>query len=252
MMKRTLMPFLSQFLGDRRSDTRRIFDHPQAHARYTGITCDSGNGDSFQFLFSNHMGPAPVVQAAANLQRDFKPGRDLNTSSMQDSGPDHCILQHLVVADPVQQASLWNHSWIGRKHAVHVGEDLTLAGSQGSSYGCASRIRTPAAQGRDFMVIGDPLKARHNDDLALVQMTMEPIRIDPSDSSPGEVAICPNTALSSGQGNGLRTNFVESHGQEGTGNLFSRGQQQIQLPRPGSLSDFLCQSDQLVGGLSHG
>ena len=71
---------------------------------------------------------------------------------------------------------------IGCVDAVHVGVDFAGFGLQHRGQGHGRGVAAAAPEGRNVVRIVDPLKARRNDDIALIQCLANPFGRDRADA----------------------------------------------------------------------
>ena len=168
--------------------------------------------------------------------------------------------EHLVVADPVDLASLGHDARVGRVDAVHVGIDLAadleraVAGPpvagvvlHDGGEGNGSRVGATSTQGRDVEVLVHALEPGDDDDLTFLESAAHAFRADALDAGLGVRPVGDDADLRPGEADGALAECVDRHREERDRLLFARGEEHVHLAGGRGLADLLGQLDQFVG-----
>ena len=142
---------------------------------------------------------------------------------------------------------------VGRIDAADVGEDLATAGVEGDREGDRGRVRSTAAQRGDLVLAGAlALEARHDDDLAGLDLGADPARLDTGDPRPSVAAVRGDAGLRPAQADGRDAEAVQGHRQQGRGLVLAGREQDVELTGVGLVGDGGRKAEQLVGRVAHG
>src|SRR5215213_3454466 len=140
---------------------------------------------------------------------------------------------------------------VGGVDAVYVRKDLTAFGPERRRERHGRRVRPAASERHDVPKGVDPLKARDDGDLSLVEQAPQAVRLNPRDY-PGAVAACDlHAGLQARQRGGGDAPVVQRHSQERDGLKFSRREKLVDLTRRRVAADLPGEPEQPVGLLAH-
>ena len=95
------------------------------------------------------------------------------------------------------------------------------------------------------------LEARHDDDLARLELGTDAARLDAGDPGAAVATVGGDAGLRTGQADGRHAETVERHRQEGRALVLPGREQDVELARVGLRGDRRRQAEQLVGGVAH-
>ncbi len=154
----------------------------------------------------------------------------LDRAGLEHFGPERGKLEHLLERDLVQPLGPMNHPGVARVDAVHISVNIAPVGlKRGRKRDCA-RIRTAAAERRDTVVRGYPLKAGHDRHLTLLQAFVESARLDGNDACRAMHRRGSNRNLPAKPGTGRNPDCRERHRQQPCRDLLARGNHGIVFP----------------------
>ena len=171
---------------------------------------------------------------------------------MQDLGAQRGELQHFLEGHGLHAPRLGHHARVGGVDPVDVGVDLALVRLQRRGQSHGRRVRAAPAQGRDVAVGIDALKARHDHDLARLEVGQDRLRVDAVDEGLRVRRVGVNADLPAHAAARLQALGLQRHGQQPDRHLLARGDHHVVLARVGKLLHLLGQGHQLVGLAAHG
>ena len=142
--------------------------------------------------------------------------------------------------------------WVCGVNALDIREDLAGVGLDGSGDGDRGQVGRSPAEGCDVHVIGDALEAGDDHNATLFQLTPDAARIDRGDPGLAVPRVRANARLCATEADGVESERLKGHGNEGATHLLARRQQRVQLPRLGPPGYLAGQLDELVGSIAHG
>ncbi len=141
---------------------------------------------------------------------------------------------------------------IGRQHAVDVGADLADRRIQRRSHGRPGDVPAAAAERRHFVVRGDALEARNDDDLALAELLDDAGGVDRLNAGAVERSVRADVALRAGQRDRRHSFVLQCQRQGRHSDLLARRQQQVVVAAVRIFRYLPRERDELIGGLAHG
>jgi hypothetical protein len=105
----------------------------------------------------------------------------LDGARLQDLRPGRRELEHLVVADRRDPASIRHDTRVRRVHPVDVRVDLADVGTHGSRHRDGGQIGCAASERRDLVLRRETLEPGEHDDVAGVERLQDPLGPDLDD-----------------------------------------------------------------------
>ena len=141
---------------------------------------------------------------------------------------------------------------VGRVHAVDVRINLAEVGLDGGGQGHSRRVGAAAAQRGDLTGGVHALEARHNDDVALVEVALDAVHAhDAVDLGAGMRGVRHDAHLRARVAHGRHAQGLDGHGEHGNRDLLAGGQEHVHLTCRRVGVDGMGQVEQVVGVVSH-
>ena len=174
---------------------------------------------------------------------------------LNNSSTDRGELQHFLRADLRKPSCVRNDPRIGRMNPVDVGVDLastagTASFQRGRKCHC-SRIRSAAANRRDFTDWRNPLKSSHHRDAAFIDQVVETSGLDRENSGPTVRLVGTNSRFTAAKRNCRNASVLEGDRHHGGAGKFAGGQKQIQRAGIRIRAQRMGEFDQLISRLPH-
>ena len=118
---------------------------------------------------------------------------------MHDLGAEAGQFEHLIIGNLLELARAGNDARIRRINSIHVRINLAKIGLERGGHGNGGQVRTTASQGGDLPFHGLALKARDNDDVAIIKQRMNLLGRDVLNLGFGMDAVRNDAGLSAGQ-----------------------------------------------------
>ena len=138
-------------------------------------------------------------------------------------------LQHFVIGDSVQLTRIRHDTRVSGINAVHIRIDLAQVRAQHRRNRNRSRIRTAAAEGSHVAHLVDALKACHDADLSIIQLSAQALCRHALDPRIRIVAVGFQADLPAGQRNHGKAELLDRHGEQRHGNHLTGVQQDVHL-----------------------
>lgn len=164
---------------------------------------DASDDDVFHvggFFF--HNGSGIVVEAGSNFKGDAEFFGEFNGSALHNFGARAGEFKHFVIRDFLDFFGLRKDAGVGGVNAVDVGVDLAKVGADGGGDGDGGKVGSAAAECGEASVLGLPLEAGDDDDVAGVEELVDLFGGDVLDSGFGVDAVGLNASLGAGKGDG--------------------------------------------------
>ena len=169
---------------------------------------------------------------------------------MEHAGPLRRQLQHFIIGDLVQMSGVGHDSGVRSVNTVHIRVDLAQFGPECRRQRHSAGVAAAPAQGRNIPGPIHSLKARDQYDPVLIQLRLDPLRIDPLDPGVPVDGGGLDPHLPGGQGHAGQAHGFQRHGTQGYGDLLACGQQHIHFPLGGMGIDLLRLGNEVIRGVS--
>src|SRR5581483_3635636 len=123
-----------------------------------------------------------IGEARADVNRNVELLAELDRSAVHDAGAKAGQLEHFVVADAGDAASLGHDARVGGVNAIDVRVNLAGVGAEDGCQSDGGSIAAAAAERGDVEVVVDALKAGGDDDIAVVERLAEASRFNRLDA----------------------------------------------------------------------
>ena len=160
-------------------------------------------------------------------------------------------LQHLFEPYLIQLARARHKPRIRGIDAVHIGIDLAPIGVDACRNRHGGGIRPAAPQRGNVHILGNALKARHDNDIARVQLADNARGIHARDARLAESGIGSDARLRAAEANGRVAHSSQRHSHKRARHQLARREQHIHLARVRPLRHLPCQANQLVRSIAH-
>ena len=161
-------------------------------------------------------------------------------------------LQHLVVSNLLQLHRAGNHPGVRGIHAVHISINLAQVRPEGGGQGHGAGVGPAPAQGSHVAEAINPLEAGHQDDLVLIQLLLNALRVNALNPGVGVGAGGMHAHLPGRQTHHRQAHALQGHGAQGDGDLLAGAQEHVRLPLGGLGIDLPRLFNQVVGGVALG
>ena len=141
---------------------------------------------------------------------------------------------------------------VGGEEAVDVRVDFAHVGVEGCGEGDGGRVGASAAQRRHVVVLGDALEAGDDGDLAVLDGAGDALGDHADDLGGAEVAVGLDARLGARVGAGFDAEFVDGHRQQGHGDAFAGGQEDVHLALGRVVGESGRRVEQVVRRVAHG
>ena len=161
-------------------------------------------------------------------------------------------MQHIGVVDAVKLFCARDETRIGGVNAVDIGVYLAARSAQRIGERYRRRVRAATAERGDIVVFVDALKAGDKDDLARLELTVQPVGAYVQNSCSAVDGVGENSRLPAGERYAVEPHRVQLHRHEGNRAELPRRQQHIQLPPLRRLRYLACVFQKRVGRIPTG
>ncbi len=128
-------------------------------------------------LLLPHHGCRAFGAGAQNGKRDAVASGKENAAGVQHLGSVFRHCQHLIIGDEFMATAFGELPGVTFIYAVHVGADTTAAGIKGSGKRHGGGITAAPPQCGNVAASVNPLKARYNDNLSVLQFPQNPAAV---------------------------------------------------------------------------
>ena len=194
-------------------------------------------------------GPFRLVERASNVDRDAVFLGELDRARVHHSRPQAREFEHLVVADPIDLASLGHDPRIGGEDPRDVGINLASLGAKHGGESDGGGVGTPSAKGGDVVILVHPLKARDDHDLAFTKGLDHALGGDVANPGLRVKAVGHQADLCSGEADRGDPERLDRHRHERDADLLAGGEEHVHLSGRRPLGDFFRQGDQFIRGM---
>ena len=151
----------------------------------------------------------------------------LHGAQVEDLGAVGGQLQGLLAGEGLDALGGGDDAGVGGEQAVDVGVDLADVGVEGRGQGDGGRVGAAAAQRRHVVVFGDALESGDDGDLAILDGAGDALGDHADDLGGTKVIVGLDAGLGPRVRAGFDAEFVDGHGQQGHGDAFARGQEDV-------------------------
>lgn len=194
---------LMKGLEDLGGDAGLIGDAEEGDFGLVFVEGDASDDDVFHvggFFF--HDGSGIVVEAGSDFKGDAEFFGEFNGSTLHNFGARAGEFKHFVIGDFLEFFGLGKDAGVGGVNAVDVGVDLAKVGADSSGDGDGGKVGAAAAERGEASVLGLPLEAGDDDDVAGVKELVNLFGGDVLDSGFGVDAVGLDAGLGAGEGDG--------------------------------------------------
>ena len=137
------------------------------------------------------------------------------------------------------------------KRPFDVRVDFAHVGVEGCGEGDGGCVGAAAAEGGHVVVFGDALEASDDGDLAVLDGAGDALGDHADDLGGAEVAVGLDARLGARVGAGFDAEFVDGHGQQGHGDAFAGGQEDVHLTHGRVVGECCGRVEEVIRRVAH-
>ncbi len=170
---------------------------------------------------------------------------------VEDLGAVRGHFQCLFLGEGAQAMGLRDDARVGGEEAVDVRVDFAHVGVEGGSQGDGGRVGAAAAEGGHVVVFGDALESGDDGDLAILDGAGDALGDHADDLGGTKVIVGLDAGLGPRVRAGFDAEFVDGHGQQGHGDAFARGQEDVHLALGRVVGECCGRVEEVVSRVAH-
>ena len=178
--------------------------------------------------------------------------REFNGAQVEDFGAVRSHFQGFFLGEGAQAVGLGDDARVGGEEAVDVRVDFAHVGVEGGGEGDGGRVGAAAAEGGHVVVFGDALEAGDDGDLSVPDGAGDALGDHADDLGGAEVAVGLDARLGARVGAGFDAEFVDGHRQQGHGDAFAGGQEDVHLALGRVVGESGRRVEEVVRRVAHG
>ena len=211
------------------------------------------------FLLGDDHRPGVIVgrgrivldEAGEHLDADPLLHRQPDRAGLEDLGPDARQFEHFLIGHRAQLARLGDDPRIGGVDPVDIGVDVAAIGLDRRRHRHRRSVRAAAPQRGDAVVVGYPLEARDDRDLAALHRRDQPLAVDALDPRAGVALAGAQRQLPAQPAARRAADGLQRQRQQPGGHLFAAGDHDVVFRRIVERVGLAAEIDQPVGFARH-
>ena len=185
------------------------------------------------------------------MQGDPVAAGEFDGAQVEDLGAVRGHFQGFFLGERAQAVGLGDDARVGGEEAVDVGVDFAHVGVEGCGEGDGGRVGAAAAERGHVIVLGDALEAGDDGDLAILDGAGDALGDHADDLGGAEMAVRLDAGLRAGVGAGFDAELIDGHREEGHGDAFAGGQEDVHFALGRVVGECCGRVEQVVGRVTH-